>query len=156
MSDEDDTPSLRPVLPPGKWFHPSEFACHDAKRTPYPAAWLNRWLALRDLCDAIRDLWGGPLIVVSGYRTPEYNHGLIDGGSHGVASGSYHLTGDAGDLKTKRGAIDVPQLLRVVLTAYEDKKLPLLGGVGDYPESGWLHVDTHKPADGHLRRWRGR
>lgn len=145
-------------LPPGKWFHPSEFACHDG--TPYPLTWLRAWIALRDLCDAIRDLWGGPLIVASGYRTAEHNQALLDDdakrGSHGVVSGSIHIIGGAADLKTRRGPVDVPQLLRVVLTAYEDKKLPLLGGVGDYPESGWLHVDTFKADDGHLRRWHGR
>lgn len=144
------------TLPPGRWFHPSEFRCKDAARTPYPATWLARWIALRDLCDAIRDLWGGPLIVVSGYRTPEWNQEKIDGGSHQVASGSYHVTGDAADLRTRNGAQDVPQLLRVIRTAHEDRKLPLLGGVAPYPESNWVHVDTHKPPDGHLRRWSGR
>lgn len=146
-------------LPPGKWFHPSEFACHG-DGAPYPVSWVARWLLLRDLCDAIRDLWGGPLIVVSGYRSPEWNDALIkydqQRGRHGVAAGSQHVIGNAADLKTRRGAVDVPHLHRVVLTAYEDKKLPILGGVAAYPVSGWIHVDTFKATDGHLRQWPGR
>ncbi len=151
-------------LPAGKWFHPSEFRCKDG--TPYPVAWIARWIRVRDLCDVARELWGGPLIVVSGYRTPEHNNKLIRDdelkGAHGVASGSYHLTGDAADLRTKQGAVDVPQLKRVLLNAYDDDRVilghrirALLGGIGDYPVSGWLHIDTHMAADGHLRRWRG-
>ena len=145
-------------LPPGKWFHPSEFRCRDG--TPYPITWLRAWIALRDLCDAIRDLWGGPLIVVSGYRTAAHNQQLLDDdekrGAHGVVSGSIHIIGGAADLRTKRGAADVPHLHRVILTAYQDKKLPLLGGLAAYPESGWVHCDTFKADDGHLRQWRGR
>jgi uncharacterized protein YcbK (DUF882 family) len=147
------------TLPDGRHFKAIEFSCHDAARTPYPEEFLDRWIALRDLCDAIRDLWGGPLLVVSGYRTPDYNADLIaldaGKGSHGVASSSQHIEGRAADLRTKLGAVDVPQLLRVILNAHQDGKLPTLGGVGDYHASGWVHVDTLKATDGHLRRWRG-
>jgi len=143
----------------GRWFKASEFACHDADRTPYPEEWADRWELLVTLVDAIRTLWGGPLIVVSGYRTPDYNADLImmdaGKGSHQVASSSQHTQGLAADLRTRNGPSDVPQLLRVVLTAYEDGKLPTLGGVGDYPQSDWLHVDAFRAADGHLRRWHG-
>jgi uncharacterized protein YcbK (DUF882 family) len=146
------------MLPDGRHFTAAEFACHDG--TPYPEAWRDRWIALRDLCDAIRDLWGGPLIVVSGFRTVAHNQELIDDdtkkGSHGVASGSMHIIGSAADLRTTHGPADAPQLLRVILTAYEDKKLPLLGGAALYPESNWVHVDTFRATDGHLRRWSGR
>ena len=145
-------------LPPGRWFYPSEFKCRDG--TPYPVELFQQWIKLVTLCDAIRDLWGGPLIVVSGYRTPTWNQKLIDDdqkrGAHGVVSGSIHIIGGAADLKTRHGKADVAQLLRVVLTAHEDGKLPLLGGVAPYPESGWVHVDTFKAEDGHLRRWTGR
>lgn len=153
------------MLLPGKYFRAEEFACRDG--TPYPADWISRWIALRDLCDVARELWGGPLIVVSGYRTPRYNADLfadaVKRGSHQVASSSLHISGDAADLRTRQGKVDVPHLLRVMLTSYEDDRVvlghrvrELLGGIGDYPESGWVHLDTHKPPDGHLRRWHGR
>lgn len=97
---------------------------------------------------------------MSGYRTAGYNMGLIDAddarGVHGVASGSWHIVGQAADLRTANGAGDVPQLLRVILEMYTVGKLPWLGGVGDYPVSNWVHVDTRKSSDGHLRRWSGR
>ena len=145
------------MLKDGEFFSSREFACHDG--TPFPENWEMQWNALRDLCDAIRRLWGGPLIVVSGYRTPEHNAKLLADdaaeGVHGVASGSQHIIGNAADLRTTRGAIDVPQLLRVILNAQQDGKLPELGGVGDYPQSGWVHCDTFKAPDGHLRRWHG-
>lgn len=151
-------------LPDGKYFKASEFACHDG--TPYPETWVDRWLRLVTLWDMVRELWGGPIIIVSGYRTPAHNDALIKAdamnGSHGVASGSYHLTGDAGDGRTKQGAPDVPHLKRVVLNAYDDDRVinghrirEFLGGIGDYPVSGWIHLDTHIAPDGHLRRWRG-
>lgn len=146
-------------LPDGRYFKAVEFRCRDAARTPYPEHWLDRWLLIRDLCDAVRDLWGAPLRVVSGYRTPEHNMDLMAAdegkGSHGVVSSSQHIIGNAADL-APASPNDVPQLTRVILAAHETGKLPALGGLGDYPQSGWCHVDTYKPADGHLRRWRGR
>ena len=145
------------TLTPGTYFTPEEFRCHDG--TPYPTEWADRWEDLVALCDAIRSAWGGPLIVVSGYRTLAYNQALIDSdnlrGAHGVSSGSWHMQGQAADLRTTNGPQDVPQLLRVVLGLYENGKVPWLGGVGDYPTSNWVHVDTGKAADGHLRRWTG-
>ncbi len=145
------------MLPNGRWFKASEFASHDG--VAYPEAWADRWALLVALCDQVRELWGGPLIVVSGYRSPQHNADLImadEGrGSHQVVSSSQHIEGQAADLRTSRGMIDVPQLLRVILTAHEDGKLPTLGGVGDYQLSGWCHVDLMKAPDGHLRRWHG-
>lgn len=145
------------MLPDGRHFKAIDFACHDG--TPYPETWQDRWILLRDLCDAIRDLWGGPLIVVSGYRSPAYNEALLredqQKGVHGVASGSQHIVGNAADLRTSRRSFDVPHLERVILTAHEDKKLPTLGGIGVYLTSGWVHVDTYQAPDGHLRKWVG-
>lgn len=145
------------MLVSGRHFSPAEFACHSG--VPYPEDWGDRWELLVGLCDKIRDLWGGPLVVVSGYRTPDYNADLImmdaGKGAHGVASSSQHIQGNAADLATTRHAFDVAQLYRVILTAYEDKKLPELGGLGLYPISGWCHVDTFKAPDGHLRKWTG-
>ena len=145
------------MLPNGRHFKPDEFRCHDG--TPYPEVYADRWAELVGLCDAIRDLWGGPLIVVSGYRSPEHNNALVESdnkrGVHGVASGSQHVEGRAADLATRHGKDDVPQLYRVILQAYQDGKLPLLGGLAYYPVSGWVHVDTYRKENGDLRRWPG-
>lgn len=155
------------MLPNGKYFKAFDFRCHNG--TPFPEAWLKQYLDTRDLADATRDAWGGALIVVSGYRTPEYNTGLVEAdngkGVHGVASGSNHVKGEALDLRTPKGKSDVPSLKRIVLSAWEDNRVfvnvdgskrlyrDLLGGLGCYFSSGWIHVDTEKSSDGHLRRW---
>jgi uncharacterized protein YcbK (DUF882 family) len=146
-------------LAPGRYFTAVEFACHDGES--YPVMFADRWIILRDLCDAIRGLWGGPLTVVSGYRSPSYNQGLIDAdaasGVHGVASGSFHMIGQAADLRPALCTPDrVRQLHAAVLNAYEAGGLPNLGGLGIYEQSGWIHCDTHMADDGHLRRWVGK
>jgi uncharacterized protein YcbK (DUF882 family) len=144
------------MLVDGKHFRVSEFACHDG--TAYPEEWADRWAKIVGLCDAIRDLWGAPLYVVSGYRSPEHNADLIAAdegrGAHGVASSSQHIEGNAADLRPA-SASEVPVLWRVVRQAQADGKLPALGGLGLYPLSCWIHVDTYHAADGHLRLWTG-
>ena len=143
-------------LPDGVHFKVSEFASHDG--VAYPEEWADRWTDLVNMCDAIRDAWGRPLHVVSGYRSPAHNQALVDAdmqhGSHQVASGSYHVQGMAADLRPET-AEEVPQLLALVLSMYNAGKLPQLGGTADYPVSCWVHVDCGKTTDGHLRRWIG-
>jgi uncharacterized protein YcbK (DUF882 family) len=155
----------------GRHFTVAELACHDG--TPYPDEFADRLPTLMALLDAIRDAWGGPLEVVSGYRTPAHNAALIaadeaqdesgahigslSAGTHQVASGSQHVEGRAADLRTSGGPMDVPQLLRVINNLYTDGKLGMLGGVGDYPVSNWVHVDCRPQVpDGHVARWHGR
>jgi uncharacterized protein YcbK (DUF882 family) len=144
------------LLPDGMHFRVEEFASHDG--VPYPEEWADQWAELVGLCDAIRERWGSPLYVVSGYRTPEHNAALVDAddarGSHQVASGSFHVSGQAADLRPER-ADQVPALLELVLAMHDAGQLPALGGCASYPESCWVHVDTGRAADGHLRRWTG-
>lgn len=156
----DPSISPAPVLADGIYFKVSELESHDG--VPYPVEFADRLPVLMDLIDTIRAAWGGPLTIVSGYRSTAHNQALIEAdqekGSHQVASGSQHVEGRACDLRTANGPADVPHLLRVVETLYANGKLPALGGVGDYPESNWLHVDV-RPRDPanptHVARWRG-
>lgn len=147
------------MLAESQFFRASEFASHDG--VPYPENWEAQWRRLvLGLCDPIRRMWGGPLIVVSGYRTPEHNRELIEqdaarGITHVVAANSHHMTGDAADLKPLISTGDpVLALHEMVLRAYQVGQLPNLGGLGLYPH--WIHVDTWKAPDGHLRRWNNR
>jgi uncharacterized protein YcbK (DUF882 family) len=81
---------------------------------------------------------GRPFEVISGYRSPATNEGLRERG-HGVASNSLHLTGQAIDIR----------LRDVALADLRDAALSLrAGGVGYYPSSDFVHVDT-----GRVRRW---
>jgi len=79
-----------------------------------------------------------PYQVISGYRSPATN-AMLHAHSEGVASGSLHMQGQAIDIRLA----DVP-LPRLHAAALSLKK----GGVGYYPASDFVHVDT-----GRVRTW---
>jgi len=76
--------------------------------------------------------------VISGYRSPKTNQ-MLAGKSNEVATNSYHMRGMAIDI-----AIPDVKLLHLREAAISLK----LGGVGYYPKSGFVHVDT-----GPVRIW---
>ena len=79
-----------------------------------------------------------PFHVISGYRSPRTNSALR-AHSNGVAKYSLHMEGKAIDIR----------LPGVRLTSVRDKALGLAqGGVGYYPGSDFVHVDT-----GRVRVW---
>jgi len=145
------------ALQDGRHFKVSELACHDG--TPYPEAFADRLPALMALLDAIRDEWGEPIEVVSGYRSAAHNAELLvldeARGTHQVASASQHVEGRAADIRPLGNPGLTAQLHQRIMRLYNDGKLPQLGGIGLYVKSGWVHVDTFHAADGHLRRWLG-
>ena len=143
-----------------KYFTMAEMRCRDG--TPYPAMWADRLVELFSQLDVIRDAWGGPLIVVSGYRTPTHN--TVIGG----AGQSQHVEGRAVDLRPYKRDLtfsDIHKLDRIVNQLIIDGKLPLVGGIGCYPlhrrsdaevVPGWIHIDTRpKPRGGYIARWQG-
>lgn len=79
-----------------------------------------------------------PFHIISGYRTPETNEKLRRRSS-GVARRSYHLKGKAVDLKLP--GVTTANLRAAALGERS-------GGVGYYPHSGFVHVDT-----GPFRSW---
>ena len=76
--------------------------------------------------------------VISGYRSPETNDMLCENSS-GVARNSMHLYGKAIDIR-----LPGRNLRNVRNVALHLKR----GGVGYYPESDFVHVDT-----GPVRHW---
>ena len=79
-----------------------------------------------------------PFHVISGYRSPRTNSALRAHAS-GVAKYSLHMEGKAIDIR----------LPGVALTRVRDQALGLArGGVGYYPGSNFVHVDT-----GRVRAW---
>lgn len=88
---------------------------------------------LTDLTERTR-----PFQVISGYRSPATND-MLRHRSEGVAAGSLHMQGQAIDIRVA----DVPlaTLRRAALAAHR-------GGVGYYPASDFVHVDT-----GRVRTW---
>lgn len=79
-----------------------------------------------------------PYQIISGYRSPASN-AAMHAASSGVASRSLHMDGRAIDIRI-RG---------VDLTRLRDAAIAMgRGGVGYYPDSDFVHVDT-----GRVRRW---
>ena len=82
-----------------------------------------------------------PFTVISGYRSPETNALLRKRGS-GVAKNSYHIKGQAVDIRLP--GYKTSALRRA---AYKLKK----GGVGYYPKLRFVHIDV-----GPIRYWTGK
>lgn len=79
-----------------------------------------------------------PFHVISGYRSPATN-AMLASHSDGVASGSLHMQGMAIDIR-----VPGRELRQVQQAALAQQS----GGVGYYPRSDFVHVDT-----GRVRRW---
>ncbi len=77
----------------------------------------------------------GPIRLISGYRSPQTNHAMSVG-NRSVARKSYHTRGMAADIAIP--GVSVPALFRVAASMGR-------GGVGDYPGSGFVHVDVGPP-----------
>lgn len=83
----------------------------------------------------------GSFQVISGYRAPATNSTLRRTRGGGVARHSLHMDGKAIDIR----------LPGVALADLRDAALSLqAGGVGFYPRSQFIHVDT-----GRVRQWQG-
>ena len=100
----------------------------------------------QNLFDLLHELGGTletdqPYHIISGYRSPETNAMLREhGGAHtGVASSSLHMVGKAIDIRVPGVKLDH---LRGAAASLK------LGGVGFYPSSNFVHVDT-----GRVRYW---
>ena len=81
-----------------------------------------------------------PFEIISGYRSPQSNATLV-AASNGVAKKSLHMQGKAIDVRLRDVKL---QNLRENAIAMK------LGGVGYYPGSDFVHVDT-----GRVRQWGG-
>lgn len=79
-----------------------------------------------------------PVDILSGYRSPKTNNRLNHETS-GVAKNSLHMYGQALDLSIK--GYDSRRLQKIALNLNA-------GGVGYYPKSGFVHMDT-----GAVRSW---
>jgi uncharacterized protein YcbK (DUF882 family) len=95
---------------------------------------------LLDLLHGLSTVTGSsqPYQVISGYRSPATNQ-MLRSRSEGVAAHSLHMDGQAIDIRLA----DVP-LVRLRDAARSIRG----GGVGYYPSSNFVHVDT-----GRVRYW---
>lgn len=79
-----------------------------------------------------------PFEIISGYRSPKSN-AMLRGKSSGVAKKSLHMQGKAIDVRLP--GQDLHKLRQAALSLKA-------GGVGYYPKSNFLHIDT-----GRVRHW---
>ena len=112
-----------------KNFSRHEFACRCCDRTE-----INQRLV--DALQELRDLAGLPVRVTSGYRCPEHNRAI------GGATRSQHLLGTAADISVR--GMTSAEMYRLA----EDVEAFSNGGIGVYPDKGFIHVDVR---DGRAR-----
>lgn len=81
---------------------------HNIDNTPTPEAIKNLTQLVEKVLDPVREQFGAPIIVTSGYRSPQLNQKV------GGAKKSYHMQGRAVDLitGTKAGNHRLYQLLK--------------------------------------------
>lgn len=118
-------------------FKVREFRCRDGS----DAIMIDQTLVV--LLQAIREHFGKPVTITSGYRTAAHNTAV------GGAKSSQHLLGRAADIQVQ----DTDPL---AVAAYAESLMPDWGGVGRYPikpgrARGWVHVDTRP----NKSRWTG-
>lgn len=111
-------------------FRVREFRCRDGSDPIFVDD------ALVSILQKIREHFGKPLTITSGYRTPGHNKAC------GGAAYSQHLYGRAADFKIAGVGPDT-------VAAYAETLLPHSGGIGLYPSFVHLDVSTAK------RRWKG-
>lgn len=103
--------------------------------TPTKTVRANLTALGENILDPLREAWGAPIIVTSGYRCPALNKAV------GGATNSQHIYGQAADIRTvsdKRE--DNMKLLRKLI----DLNLPFDKLIAEYVDSSgrpdWIHV----------------
>lgn len=79
-----------------------------------------------------------PLTILSGYRSASTN-ALLRRASHNVARNSFHIKGQAADIRVPGSSASHVRSVAMNMRA---------GGVGYYPRAAFVHVDT-----GDIRHW---
>jgi len=117
-------------IPSSKHFKIEEFHCNDG--TPVPEEFYENVQELMDNLEIIREHFGYPIKINSGYRTPEYNNKI------GGATKSQHLTASAADIRMNVTPSKVQEGIKQLMEEGKIKK----GGLGIY--ANFTHYDIGK------------
>lgn len=98
--------------------------------TPDATAKKNLELLVENILDPLREAWGAPIIVSSGYRCPKLNRAV------GGAKASQHMLGQAADIHT---VSDKPADNRKLFDLIRSLKLPFDQLINEY-NYNWIHV----------------
>lgn len=119
------------------FFDTNEFESKDGKPSPFDKTVVKRELIV--MLNAIRSRYGRPIVVTSGYRSPEHNKAV------GGVANSQHVLGTAADIKPlDENMSDLPELQAIC------DEMNANGGVGFY--NSFVHVDVR----GERARWDNR
>lgn len=117
------------------FFDTKEFESKDGKPSPFDDTVVKRELIV--MLNAIRSRFGKPIIVNSGYRSPEHNAAV------GGVPNSQHVLGTAADIRPE-DLSDLSELQEIC------NEMNARGGVGFY--NTFVHVDVR----GERARWDNR
>lgn len=119
------------------FFDTKEFESKDGRPSPFDETVVKRELIV--MLNAIRSRYGRPIVINSGYRSPEHNKAV------GGVANSQHVLGTAADIRPlSENMADLPELQSIC-----DEMNPR-GGVGFYDT--FVHVDVR----GERARWDNR
>ncbi len=119
------------------FFDTKEFESKDGRPSPFDDTVVKRDLIV--MLNAIRSRYGRPIVVTSGYRSPEHNKAV------GGVINSQHVLGTAADIKPlEENMSDLPELQAIC------DEMNVHGGVGFYDT--FVHIDVR----GERARWDNR
>ena len=98
--------------------------------TPTKEAERNLINLVNNILDPLREAWGAPIIIGSGYRCPELNK-LVGG-----VKNSQHMTGEAADIKT---VSDTKEDNKKLYELIKELNLPVDQCINEYYYY-WIHV----------------
>lgn len=118
----------------GKYFSIAELSRSDTAarfgidNTPAPEAKRNLARLIRNLLDPLREAWGAPVRVHSGYRCPALNRAV------GGAAESQHLAGEAADITAGNAELNRRLFELIAAGPYPFDQLI------DEKNYSWLHI----------------
>ena len=98
--------------------------------TPNAEVRKNLTLLVDNILDPLREAWGAPIIVTSGYRCGKLNRAV------GGAKASQHMKGQAADIRT---VSDKPADNKKLFDLIQSLKLPYDQLIDEYGYN-WVHV----------------